>query len=143
MPRTTKKTTNNNKKPPTTTKNQKKSDEEKKKIEESSMQALHRKERHERSYAAVKKKWVDLKPIHWPLVDILHDNRCREVTEEGCKIIRSSLADCALLEGEERNDPVLLRLGIVVGHDLICLKTEKGVVCIDGNHKLAVYRDYL
>lgn len=111
--------------------------------DESAMRILQRKERLAKSYAAVKKKWVDLTPISHLLKDVIHDKRCREVTQEGRKIILNSLADCALLEGDERRDIGLLKLGIVVGHFLILQRTKIGIVCIDGNHKLAVYRDTL
>lgn len=95
------------------------------------------------SYAAIKKKWVDLSSRkHWPLQDIMFGGN-RTVVAEGCQIIMNSLADCALLEGEEREDPELLKKGIVEGHYLTLRKTDKGVICVDGNHKLAVYRDEL
>lgn len=94
-------------------------------------------------YARVKAKWVDLESrMHWPLKDVKYGGN-RIVTADGCEIIYDSLADCALLEGEDRRDMVLLREGIVGGHYMTFRKTETGVVCEDGNHKLKVYREDL
>lgn len=95
------------------------------------------------SYARIQDKWVDESSRkHWPLKDIIHGG-CRTITEAGIQTIKDSLADCASLKGEERKNPELLRKGIVKGHYLTCRKTNKGVVCEDGNHKLVVYRDFL
>ena len=96
-----------------------------------------------KSYANIKKKWVDeTTRKHWPLADIMYGGN-RIVNEDGCQTIIESLADCALLEGDERKDPVLLKKGIVIGHFLTCRKTDKGVICEDGNHKLKVFREIL
>lgn len=104
---------------------------------------LSRAERRRIAYATIKRKWVDeTTRKHWPLADIKHGG-CRLICDEGMQIIKESLADCACLVGKERDDPKLLQEGIVVGHYFICRKTDGGVICEDGNHKLAFYRNVL
>ena len=111
--------------------------------DESPAEYQDRMERFSQSIAHIRAKWVDPASMkHWPLADVTFGG-CRDLMQDGIETIKNSLADCASLKGKERNNPLLLRGGIMPGTFLTMRKTNTGVVCEEGNHKLSVYRDFL